>query len=446
MSKALIIDDDENLVFTLRLRLESMGWEVFSAFGGPEGLEQCAAHLPDMIFLDLKMPRMDGFQVLKRLKKDFLEIPVVILTAHGTIEKAVEAIREGAEDFLTKPIEPAKLKEILEKLAQKQKMLEEIRSLRRNLSSLGSFGQLIGRSELMQAIYRLIEKVAPTSASVLINGESGTGKELVARTLHQLSPRKKGPFMAINCSAIPETLLESEIFGHEKGAFTGASERRIGCFELAHRGTLFLDEIAEMALQTQAKLLRILEEHKFRRLAGKEEIEVDVRVIAATNKEIQSAVQEGSLREDLYYRLNVFAIHLPPLRERKEDIPLLAQAFIGHFNQTHQKRIQGIAPEAMSALMGFDWPGNVRELRNTVERSVILAQEDILCREDLPDHLQGLVGPPSSTISFSLGSTVDDVEKELILKTLQYVGGNKTKAAVILGISLKTLHNKLKRY
>jgi len=317
------------------------------------------------------------------------------------------------------------------------------------LSERGRFGRIIGHSPSMRAIYQVLEQAAPTPASMLILGESGTGKELVAQTIHELSPRAAAPFVALNCAAIPDTLLESEIFGHEKGAFTGATERRAGCFELADRGTLFLDEIAEMTPATQVKLLRVLQERKFRRLGGRVEQEVDVRVLAATNIDPTKAIRDGALREDLYYRLNVFSLALPPLRQRKDDLPLLITAFIEEFNARDQRTVKAVTPEAMRLLEQYDWPGNVRELRNVIERATILARGDLI----EVAHLPALGNAPSAgpqagatSVTISPGMTVDEAEQKLILATLDAAGGNKTRAAEMLGISLKTLHNKLNRF
>jgi transcriptional regulator with PAS, ATPase and Fis domain len=321
-----------------------------------------------------------------------------------------------------------------------------VKSLRRQLRESGTFGSIIGNSPEMRKIYQVIEQAAPTGASVLITGESGTGKELVAQTVHQLSPRASHPFVAINCAAIPETLLESEIFGHEKGAFTGAADRRQGCFELADRGTLFLDEIGEMTPATQVKLLRVLQERRFRRLGGRTEQSVDVRVIAATNADPVEAVKVGKLREDLYYRLNVFSFHLPPLRERKDDLPLLIQAFINEFNQRNQKQVVGVDQEAMRMLEHYAWPGNVRELRNVIERATILCGGAFI----EPKHLPAVLAqePPARhqpQLALAPGTTVEEAERRLILMTLEHTRDNKTRAAEILGISLKTLHNKLNK-
>jgi transcriptional regulator with PAS, ATPase and Fis domain len=315
------------------------------------------------------------------------------------------------------------------------------------LRDRGTFGRIVGASSSVRAVYRTIEQAAPTTASVLIFGESGTGKELVAQTIHDLSPRASQPYVGVNCAAIPETLLESEIFGHEKGSFTGATERRMGCFELAHRGTLFLDEIAEMAPGTQAKLLRVLQERSFRRLGGRQELNVDVRVLAATNVEPHEAVRLNKLREDLYYRLNVFTIALPPLRDRREDIPLLVQAFLAEFNERYSKQVRAASQDAMRLLELHTWPGNIRELRNVIERATIVSEGEFIEPKHLPStmHTPKTVPEGAPSVSFKPGVTVDEAERQLIILTLEHTGNNKTKAADILGISLKTLHNKLNR-
>jgi DNA-binding NtrC family response regulator len=355
-------------------------------------------------------------------------------------------MKEGAYDYLTKPIDIQRLKILLDKIVERQETLREVKALRRQLREHGTFGPMIGNSPEMRKIYQVVEQAAPTSASVLITGESGTGKELVAQTIHQLSPRSAFPFVAINCAAIPETLLESEIFGHEKGAFTGAADRRQGCFELADRGTLFLDEIGEMTPPTQVKLLRVLQERKFRRLGGRNEMSVDVRVIAATNIDPLEAVQKGKLREDLYYRLNVFAMRLPPLRERKEDLPLLAQAFVTEFNSRNQKSIAGVDQASMRMLDHYAWPGNVRELRNVIERATILSSGPFIEPRHLPPALSNEPAPQHQPqVALAPGTTVEEAERRLIMMTLEHTRDNKTRAAEILGISLKTLHNKLNK-
>jgi DNA-binding NtrC family response regulator len=391
------------------------------------------------------MPRMGRLELLRALQDDGAEYTVVILTAQGSVESAVEAIKQGAYDYLTKPVEPARLKIMLDKIVERQETRREVKVLRKQLREHGTFGSMIGTSPSMRKVYQVVEQAAPTSASVLIWGESGTGKELVAQTIHQLSPRSEAPFVGLNCAAIPETLLESEIFGHEKGAFTGAHDRRTGVFELAHRGTLFLDEIAEMQPATQVKLLRVLQERTFRRLGGRQEQTVDVRVIAATNLNPMEAVRSGKLREDLFYRLNVFAVELPPLRDRREDIPLLVQTFLNEFNTRNGKAVRAVDQDAMYILEHYPWPGNIRELRNVMERATILAEGEFIETRHLPPILLSRGEESLPTVTLAPGTTVDEAERRLILLTLEHTRNNKTRAAEILGISLKTLHNKLNR-
>jgi len=443
--RVLIVEDDPITRNGLRELVESWGFMTASAVDGEDALGQVTRFRPTIVVSDLVMPRMDGQRLLKTLREDDPEIDVVILTAQGTVESAVEAIKDGAYDYLTKPVDPQRLRILLDKLVERQDTLREVKVLRRQLSERGSFGRLIGSSLQMRRVYRTIEQAAPTSASVLISGESGTGKELVAQTIHQLSPRTAMPFVPINCAAIPETLLESEIFGHEKGAFTGATDRRQGCFELADRGTLFLDEIAEMTPVTQVKLLRVLQERSFRRLGGQREQKVDVRIVAATNSDPRQAVESGKLREDLYYRLNVFAIALPTLRERMEDMPLLVQSFLAEFNQRNAKAVAGLSHEALRMFEAHRWPGNVRELRNVIERATILADGTFIEPRHLPPALSEPARPPVRALELTPGLTVDEAEQKLIELTLEHTRDNKTRAAEILGISLKTLHNKLNR-
>jgi len=444
--RVLIVEDEPSTRLGLTELVRTWGFTTDAASDGEEALQRMTTFRPSIIISDLVMPRLGGLDLLRALKDDGSDYTVVILTAQGTVETAVEAIKEGAYDYLTKPIEPQRLKILLDKIVERQDTLREVKVLRKQLRDQGAFGNMVGSSSQMRKVYQTIEQAAPTSASVLIWGESGTGKELVAQTIHQLSPRNQLPFVPINCAAIPETLLESEIFGHEKGAFTGAFDRREGCFELADRGTLFLDEIAEMTPATQVKLLRVLQERKFRRLGGRQEQAVDVRVIAATNAVPADAVKSGKLREDLFYRLNVFAIELPPLRRRKEDLPLLIQSFLSEFNQRNRKAVSALAPDAMRALEQYNWPGNVRELRNVIERAVILCSGQFI----EPKHLPPLVAAPTvetakPTLSLTPGTTVEEAENRLILMTLEHTRDNKTRAAEILGISLKTLHNKLNK-
>jgi DNA-binding NtrC family response regulator len=444
--RVLIVEDDSAARVGLEQLVRSLGFIADSAGDGEEALQKVTSFRPAIVITDLVMPRMDGLALLRALPTQGSDVTTLLLTAQGTVETAVEAMKEGAYDYLTKPIDIQRLKILLDKIVERLETMREVKALRRQLREHGTFGPLIGNSPEMRKIYQVVEQAAPTSASVLITGESGTGKELVAQTLHQLSPRATFPFIAINCAAIPETLLESEIFGHEKGAFTGAADRRQGCFELADRGTLFLDEIGEMTPATQVKLLRVLQERKFRRLGGRTEQSVDVRVIAATNIDPVEAVQKGTLREDLYYRLNVFAFRLPTLRERKEDLPLLVQAFINEFNTRNQKAIAGVEQQAMRMLEQYAWPGNVRELRNVIERATILAPGPFIEAKHLPPTLAE--EPPvlqQPQVALAPGTTVEEAERRLIVMTLAHTRDNKTRAAEILGISLKTLHNKLNK-
>ena len=446
--RVLIVEDDPATRSGLTELVRTWGFTAEAAADGAEALEKITAFRPSIVVTDLVMPSMSGIELLKALQPEIENIKVILLTAQGTVDTAVEAVKAGAEDYLTKPLDPNKLQRLLERLAEINEQKRENQALRRQLNDRGRFGRIIGNSAAMRALYQVLEQAAPTPASMLILGESGTGKELVAQTIHQLSPRAAAPFVAINCAAIPDTLLESEIFGHEKGAFTGATDRRAGCFELADRGTLFLDEIAEMTPATQVKLLRVLQERKFRRLGGRTEQEVDVRVLAATNIDPVVAIRDGKLREDLYYRLNVFSIALPPLRERKDDLALLIQAFIDEFNTRDRRTVKGVSPQAMRQLEHYEWPGNVRELRNVIERATILARGDLIEPAHLPVFGPAPSAPLPATngLTIAPGMTVDEAEQKLIIATLESAGGNKTRAAEMLGISLKTLHNKLNRF
>jgi DNA-binding NtrC family response regulator len=448
--KVLIVEDEENERSGLAELITAWGYRTETAKDGLEGLEKAAAWSPGIVLTDFKMPRMDGMELLARLAEQPQPIAVVLLTAQGNIDIAVDAMKAGAYDFIQKPVDTARLKQILQNAARQRGTTLELEVTRRKLRDTGVFGTMVGSSRGMQEVFRLVEMVAPSTASVLITGESGTGKEMVARTIHDMSPRKNKPFVAINCSAIPETLIESEIFGHEKGAFTGALERRAGCFELAEEGTLLLDEIGEMPIATQAKLLRVLEDRKLRRLGSKAETPVDVRVLAATNKIPEEAVAKGELRNDLYYRLNVFNIHLPPLREHKEDIPLLAEALLKEMQTKHGREAGGVSEHVLEMFKNYNWPGNVRELRNALERAVIVRDGLLVEQEHLPPNF-GSTGLKATAgngdgIRLEVGTTVEEAEKMLILKTLATTNNNKTRAAEILGISLKTLHNKLKEY
>jgi DNA-binding NtrC family response regulator len=454
--KVLIVEDEPHALTGLAELISAWGYKTETARDGLEGLEKAQAFDPAIVVTDLKMPRLDGIGLLERLAEPdagvSANISVVVLTAMGSIELAVEAMKLGAYDFLQKPVDSTRLRTILANAVRQRETTIELEVARRRLRESGVLGSMVGGSRAMREIFGLIEQIGPSNVSVLITGESGTGKELVARTLHELSPRKARPFVAVNCAAIPETLIESEIFGHEKGAFTGAAERRAGCFELASGGTLLLDEVGEMPIGTQAKLLRVLEERKLRRLGARTEQEVDVRVLAATNRDPQHAVSEGHLRADLFYRLNVFNIHMLPLREHMEDVPPMAQAMIEEMNRKHGRKVSGLSAAMLERMMSYDWPGNARELRNTIERAVILCPDGTPLE---PAHLPSGFGKRqvavedvsgADIVAVRVGTTVEEAERKLILRTLDSTGQNKTRAAEILGISLKTLHNKLKEY
>jgi len=448
--KVLIVEDEENERVGLAELISGWGYRTETAHDGLEGLEKVELFSPGIVLTDLKMPRMDGMSLLSKLAERSESIAVIVVTAQGTIESAVQAMQIGAFNYIQKPIDFNRLKSILQNAAELRSTRAELEVTRRQLRNKGQLGVLVGSSKKMQEVFHLVEMVAPSTASVLITGESGTGKELVARTIHDLSTRKGKPFIAINCAAIPETLIESEIFGHEKGAFTGALERRVGCFELAEGGTLLLDEIGEMPVATQAKLLRVLEDRKLRRLGSKIETTVDVRVLAATNKVPEEAVASGHLRNDLYYRLNVFNIHMPPLREHKEDLPDLVQGLIGDMNSKHNRNVQMLSDAVMNLFQGYTWPGNVRELRNTLERAVIVCEGSVIETKHLPPgfgHAPARAAAMDpNALHLGVGTTVEEAERQLIMKTLEATNNNKTRAAEILGISLKTLHNKLKEY
>lgn len=455
-ARILIADDEESQRNGLASMIRAWGFSADTAADGQEALDKLMAESVSVLITDLKMPKMDGFELLRRMPAENLSIPSIVLTAFGNIETAVSTMHElGAFWFLEKPIQPSVLRVLLDRAIAHARLSEEAQRLQRQLSQSGTLGQMAGNSPGMRRIFSLIEQVAPSKAAVLITGESGTGKELVARALHSHSTRTGGPFVALNCAAMPESLIESELFGHEKGAFTGAVERRAGCFELAQHGTLLLDEIGDMPLNTQAKLLRVLEDSRVRRLGGRAETVVDVRVVASTNKNLQEAIRTNQFREDLFYRLNVFEIHIPALRERMEDLPLIIRALLEDVNRKHGTQITDISDDAAEILRHHRWPGNVRELRNALERSAILAGEGPILARHLPPSLvpapvmETVKAVPAAEGDFLVipaGTTIDDAERALVLRTLILTKGNKTRAAEILGISLKTLFNKLKGY
>lgn len=443
----LVVDDEPTMREILEIRLSSWGFDVLLAEDAESAGRLAEEERPDVVISDVVLPGISGIELLGQLKAGDPERPVILITAHGTIDHAVEAMKRGADDFLTKPIDHDDLRSTLDAVAENLADRARTRSLEDQLQKESGAAGLVGRSRAMQDLSGLIRTVATSDASVLISGESGTGKELVARAIHAASARRDGPFVAVNCAAVPEQLTESHFFGHEKGAFTGADRRRQGCFELAEGGTLLLDEIAEMPVALQPKLLRVLEEGSVRRVGGGSEIPFSVRVIAATNRDPQRAVEEGSLREDLFYRLSVFPLAIPPLRERPEDVPLLAQHFVRLFNEKHDVSVTGFTSEAEARLRDHDWPGNVRELRNAIERAVILARSGWVEDRHLPPaftrrrvdaSVDGLVVPENTTIA--------DAERLLILSTLERVENNKAEAARILGVDVKTIRNKLHRY
>ncbi len=447
--RVLIVEDEENERTGLAELVSGWGYRTDTAADGVEALEKIPIFGPSIVITDVKMPRMGGMELVERLAELAQSVAVVMVTAQKATETAFHAGRLGVQDYIEKPIDFRRLRSILTNIGEIVEARTENEALRRRLRDKGALGRLVGASSAMQEIFHLIEQVAPSTASVLITGSSGTGKELVARTIHDLSPRRNKPFVPINCAAIPETLIESEIFGHEKGAFTGAVERRTGCFELAEGGTLLLDEIGEMPIGTQAKLLRVLEDHKLRRLGSKVETSVDVRVLAATNKIPDEAVADGHLREDLYYRLNVFNINMPSLREHKEDIRELVKSLVADMNEKHGRKVADVSEAVLNIFQAYSWPGNVRELRNTLERAVIVCEGGLIESKHLPpgfgQSVKPVVNDPDA-VHLEVGTTVEEAEKLLILKTLHSTNNNKTRAAEILGISLKTLHNKLKEY
>jgi len=439
-AKILVVDDEAIMRESLRDWLSDIGHQVLTAENGPQALKVIERRKPDIIITDLVMPGMDGIELLKRAKEISPGIEVIIITAYGSIPTAITAMREGAYDYIEKPFCPEKAELLIERLAEHKGLIEENISLHQKLEERYRFENIIAKSPKMQQVIEVIKVVARSNATVLIIGDSGTGKELVARAIHSQSYRKNKPFVAVSCAALPESLLESELFGHEKGAFTGAHTQRKGKFEIADRGTLFLDEIGEMSANIQVHLLRILEEKEFTRVGGNELTKVDVRFISATNRDMKTAIASGQFREDLYYRLNVVTIELPPLRERKEDILLLAQHFLKKFTAENQKEIIGFSPKVTNFLLKYEWPGNVRELENAIERSVILAKNSYIEVADLPQENLIKAG------SLPRGQTLKEFEKSHILDVLNQTRGNYSQAARILGISRMTLYNKARAY
>jgi len=438
--KILVVDDEAIVRESLRDWLSDAGYQVLTAENGPKALAIIETERVGIVITDLVMPGMDGIELMKRAKENQPDIEVIIITAYGSIPTAIAAMKEGAYDYIEKPFCPERAELLVKKLAEHQELLEENLSLRQRLEDHYRFENIITKSSKMQRVIEVIKIVAKSNATALITGESGTGKELVARAIHSQSHRQGKPFVAVSCAALPESLLESELFGHEKGSFTGAYAQKKGKFEFANRGTLFLDEVGEMSANIQVHLLRVLEEKEFTRVGGNEPIKVDVRVISATNKDLKRAIATGEFREDLYYRLNVVTIELPPLRERKEDVPLLAQHFLNKFALENQKEITGFSPEATEFLLGYDWPGNVRELENAIERAVILAKDSLITVADLPQENISLAR------SAPTGKSLKELEKDHLLNILNETGGNYSETARILGITRMTLYNKAREY
>ena len=444
--KVLVIDDEDAMREVLGLRLSQWGYRVSRASSAAEGWEQMARFQPDIVICDVVMPDQSGLELVNRASREEIEAAFIMITAHGTVDIAVEAMKNGAFDFLTKHLDYRKVLAVLRAAEAERGSCLQMRDLGAKLEAGGGLGELVGQSHEMLQVYGLIRQYAETDANVLITGESGTGKELAARTIHQLGSRAASPFVAINGAAIPSELIESELFGHEKGAFTEAWEARPGCFEQAHGGTLFLDEIAEMSVHLQPKLLRVLEDGRVRRLGARQEKQCDVRLLTATNRDPRKAVEEGKLREDLYYRVQVLTLEMPPLRERHDDVQLLSCFFLDRFRVKHESRSKGFRDSSLDLLRAYAWPGNVRELRNVIERAVVLAGDGWIERSHFPPYLSGREFQEAHGLQIPAGITAAEAEKRLILHTLDRVGNNKAEAARQLGLDVKTIRNKLKSY
>jgi two-component system, NtrC family, response regulator HydG len=447
--KILVVDDDTSLRKMLTTVLTAQGYTVQPAEDGQAAVEAVQKTFFDLVLMDVRMSRLSGIGALERIKEISPGIPVIIMTAYASVDSAIQALKTGAYDYLTKPLDLDELKILLQKALQHDQLVQENRYLQQRLSDRFDSTSIIGNSAAMRSLFEVMAQVAPSEASVLISGESGTGKELIANALHANSPRRAHPMVKVNCAALPETLLESELFGHEKGAYTGATSRTRGRFQLAHRSTLFLDEIGEMAPTTQAKILRALQEREIEPVGSSAVIKIDTRIIAATNRDLEDDIRTGRFREDLYYRLNVVRLEIPPLRSRPEDVSLLAEFFLERLAARNRKLIRGFSPRAMDLLMRHDWPGNVRELENLVERAVIMARGDRLTPAEFPDNLAPASMPasaPGRAETVRSGRSLKEVEREMILRTLEETAGNRTHAARILGISRRTLQLKLKEY
>ncbi|MFC1881013.1 sigma-54-dependent transcriptional regulator [Thermodesulfobacteriota bacterium] len=445
--KILVADDEPSHRQMIEAVLAAEGYEVTQAEDGQAAISAVKEKFYDLVIMDVRMPNVDGIQALQKIKQISPDIPVIIMTAYASVGSAVDALKSSAYDYLIKPLDIDELKILVAKALRFHQLEQENIYLKERLNDRFDFSNIIGRGPSMTRLFETVALVAPSDATVLIVGESGTGKELIANAIHQNSPRKDQPFIKVNCAALPETLLESELFGHEKGAFTGAIARKQGRFQLAHDSSIFLDEVAEMAPATQAKILRVLQEREFEPVGSTQTIKVDTRVIVATNKNLEQEIQEGRFRDDLYYRLNVVTVDVPPLRQRREDIPLLADFFLKHYAEKNRRPIEGFTPRATDLLMRYDWPGNVRELENIIERAVIMARGEMITPLEFPIDLQNLDEDlKESRIDLTPGRSLKEVEKVMILRTLEEVEGNRTHAARILGISRRTLQLKLKEY
>jgi two-component system NtrC family response regulator/two-component system response regulator HydG len=446
--RVIVIDDEVNAAAALERLLREDGYEVSRAHDATSGLALLETTEADVVLTDLRMPGMDGLELLARIKEIRPETMVILMTAYGTVKTAVRAMKMGAEDYLGKPIEVEELEVVLQKALERKRLLEETRVLRERVQTKYRFDNLVGESPEMLAAFKTIQQVASSSSSVLLLGESGTGKELFAQALHQNSPRRSKPFVKVACAALPETLLESELFGHEKGSFTGALYARAGRFEMADGGTLFLDEIGDISPTVQVKLLRFLEEREFERVGGNRTYKVDVRIVCATHRDLARKLAEGTFREDLYYRLNVIEIHVPPLRARASDIPVLAHHFLKKYADANRKSVRGLSDEALALLLRHTWPGNVRELENAIERAVVLTAEPVLTPAHFPT-LRRLEAAPANGADAGIsipGSTFAEIERETILRTLEAVGGSTSRAAALLGISARKIQYKVKEY
>jgi two-component system, NtrC family, response regulator len=444
--RILVVDDEQNARTALRAILSEEGYEIAEAADGEEALAALADFAPDLVLCDVRMPKMDGLTLLRRAKEQGAPAVFVMMTAFAQVETAVEAMRAGAENYLLKPLEVGSVLVFIEKALEKRLLSRDAQQLRERVRERYRLDGMVGEAPELQAVYDVIRQAAGTKATVLVLGESGTGKELIAQALHEQSPRKDKPFIKVACAALSETLLESELFGHERGSFTGAAGRKEGRFELADTGTLFLDEIGEISPATQVKLLRVLQQREFERVGGTQTLKVDVRVVAATNRDLAAEMKAGRFREDLYYRLNVVSVTLPPLRRRKGDIPALVSHFIEKYAKAYGKEMKGLAPGTLNALLSHDWPGNVRELENAVERAIVLAKGTDLTADDLPPSLRGPRPTTRDAESLVPGATMEQIEREAILRTLELVGGSTTRAAEILGISVRTVQYRLKEF